>query len=323
VLGGLLILPWAASYLLHKAGIQVDFAPMLGEQPQRRAITVGDEGPGTYDIPPAWLDYVYLKAYPDVAAAVRDGGFSSGYEHYVRSGKAEGREPAFAQNAPPRKQKHAVKPAAAPVAAPAAVDPPSPPAVVAQAIPDPAQVPPPPASVAPSSSAPPPGPGPEIEPHMPPPSPAPTPASSPPAPMIVVAPARPPEPAEKPKPPPLTPPPAAKTDAAAVVDVRLGRHDGFTRLVLDLTGRVDHRIETSPDGRSVTVDLAQVRWSTARSRSGVGMLVAGYDAKPFGVSGVRLTLSMSAPATPLRTTLLPPSDGKGPRLLIDLGPKKR
>ena len=35
----------------------------------------------------------YLTTYPDVAAAVRDGRFASGYEHYVREGWREGRRP--------------------------------------------------------------------------------------------------------------------------------------------------------------------------------------------------------------------------------------
>ena len=36
-------------------------------------------------------EQAYLKLYPDVAAAVKQGAFSSGYAHYTRSGKAEGR----------------------------------------------------------------------------------------------------------------------------------------------------------------------------------------------------------------------------------------
>ena len=33
----------------------------------------------------------YLTLYPDVAAAVKAGAFKSGYEHYVKHGKSEGR----------------------------------------------------------------------------------------------------------------------------------------------------------------------------------------------------------------------------------------
>lgn len=38
-------------------------------------------------------EHWYLSAYPDVAAAVQDGGFASGLQHYVYHGRAEGRRP--------------------------------------------------------------------------------------------------------------------------------------------------------------------------------------------------------------------------------------
>ena len=41
------------------------------------------------DFDEAW----YLGAYPDIAAAVRDGCVASGYEHYIRQGFLEGRKP--------------------------------------------------------------------------------------------------------------------------------------------------------------------------------------------------------------------------------------
>src|SRR5688572_5361844 len=33
--------------------------------------------------PPEWNEFNYLRANPDVGAAVRSGGFSSGYEHWL------------------------------------------------------------------------------------------------------------------------------------------------------------------------------------------------------------------------------------------------
>jgi hypothetical protein len=42
--------------------------------------------------PPAeWRERAYLAANPDVAAAVREGVFESGYEHYRLAGLREGR----------------------------------------------------------------------------------------------------------------------------------------------------------------------------------------------------------------------------------------
>jgi hypothetical protein len=43
------------------------------------------------DETPAWNEQLYLLFYPDVAGAVADGKFASGYQHYVKYGRAEGR----------------------------------------------------------------------------------------------------------------------------------------------------------------------------------------------------------------------------------------
>ncbi len=42
--------------------------------------------------PPNWDEQLYLSKNPDVAEAVRRGGFESGWEHYVASGVEEGRK---------------------------------------------------------------------------------------------------------------------------------------------------------------------------------------------------------------------------------------
>jgi GT2 family glycosyltransferase len=42
-------------------------------------------------IPPDFDETFYLRQYPDVAAAVADGRLSSGYDHYIRYGRREGR----------------------------------------------------------------------------------------------------------------------------------------------------------------------------------------------------------------------------------------
>lgn len=44
----------------------------------------------------------YLAANPDVAAAVRDGGFHSGHEHCLKYGKSEGRPLSFLGGGFPR-----------------------------------------------------------------------------------------------------------------------------------------------------------------------------------------------------------------------------
>jgi hypothetical protein len=43
-------------------------------------------------IPPDFDESRYLAQYPDVAKAVKSGKLASGFEHYVRYGRAEGRD---------------------------------------------------------------------------------------------------------------------------------------------------------------------------------------------------------------------------------------
>jgi hypothetical protein len=71
--------------------------------------------------PPGWRESTYLTANPDVAAAVRDGLLPSGYDHYVRFGRAEGRAGTPNSPAPPPASTATV--AAAPPATPEPVFP--------------------------------------------------------------------------------------------------------------------------------------------------------------------------------------------------------
>jgi hypothetical protein len=66
-------------------GLLADYAAQL------RKIADALEGV-TSPATPGFDEAFYLAKYPDVAAAVRKGYFTSGYDHYVRHGKAEGRQ---------------------------------------------------------------------------------------------------------------------------------------------------------------------------------------------------------------------------------------
>jgi opacity protein-like surface antigen len=51
----------------------------------------------------------------------------------------------------------------------------------------------------------------------------------------------------------------------SVSRVRTGEHQGYSRLVLDTTNRVDFKYETSPDGKTIAVDLPFIRWNSKQS----------------------------------------------------------
>ncbi len=50
--------------------------------------------------PPDWDEQTYLQLHPDVARDVRNGGFQSGYDHWIRLGAHEGRTVRYNKNRP-------------------------------------------------------------------------------------------------------------------------------------------------------------------------------------------------------------------------------
>ncbi|SMF41761.1 hypothetical protein SAMN02982917_2070 [Azospirillum oryzae] len=122
----LLLTPLWLSLAVEGLGLQGSMPSLLSNW--RRSAEVDT----TLAPPKGWRERAYLAANPDVAAAVRNGQLSSGYAHYVRQGRAEGRrggfaeqvgetaKPASAQAAPtqPAPAQPSAQPAAAPIPAP-------------------------------------------------------------------------------------------------------------------------------------------------------------------------------------------------------------
>jgi hypothetical protein len=102
---------------------------------------------------------------------------------------------------------------------------------------------------------------------------------------------------------------AAPTPSARVVQVRVGNHPTFTRVVFELDGRAGYRIERSESELVVTLDAA----SAERSIKSGGPLVAGVTVEPGdqgAVAHVRLRR-----ATPLVKEMLLANP---PRIVLDL-----
>lgn len=89
----LLLTPLWLSLAVEGLGLQGSMPSLLSNW--RRTAEVDT----TLAPPPGWRERAYLAANPDVAAAVRNGQLSSGYAHYVRQGRAEGRRGGFAEQA--------------------------------------------------------------------------------------------------------------------------------------------------------------------------------------------------------------------------------
>ena len=286
----LLLTPLWLSLAVEGLGLQGSMPSLLSNW--RRSAEVDT----TLAPPKGWRERAYLAANPDVAAAVRNGQLSSGYAHYVRQGRAEGRRGGFAEQVG-----EAAKPAAAQPA-------PEKPSQVQPAQIQPAQIQPadPQPAAQPAATS--------------------TPIPAPPLPLAKPdpqddAPALRTEPAAEILRPGVKPASAAPRHVERIRTANGG--DGL-RVVLDLDQ--DPRFETPvrrPDGR-LEVMLPGTLWQAAPS----GRLPAtalGYRAERSG-GGTRLLFSDEDSGTDakadavrlLAVSTLAPDKDRGHRLVIDV-----
>lgn len=110
----------------------------------------------------------------------------------------------------------------------------------------------------------------------------------------------------------------------AVTGVRIGVSGERTRVVLELTERIDFTLFSLADPYRVVLDFPHVVWRApvdgAAQRGGI---VSGLRYGQFRPGTSRLVLDLSAAALVQGTTALPPSGEFGHRLLIDLAPTDR
>lgn len=104
-----------------------------------------------------------------------------------------------------------------------------------------------------------------------------------------------------------------------VRDVRLGQQEGgATRFVLELEGAADYRLFVLDNPRRAVIDLPALIWPSSLAPQGRGV-VKGWRYGQFG-KGTRVVLDLADPVKVVGTQLLPPRDGRGVRLVIDLAP---
>mgnify|MGYP000952840262 CR=1 FL=1 len=102
-----------------------------------------------------------------------------------------------------------------------------------------------------------------------------------------------------------------------VRDVRLGQQEGgATRFVLELDGAADYRLFVLDNPRRAVIDLPTLIWPANLTPTGRGV-VKGWRYGQFG-SGTRVVLDLNDPIKVVGTQLIPPRDGKGVRLVVDL-----
>ncbi|MFP6743729.1 MAG: N-acetylmuramoyl-L-alanine amidase [Alphaproteobacteria bacterium] len=107
----------------------------------------------------------------------------------------------------------------------------------------------------------------------------------------------------------------------AVTGIRMGAQTETTRVVLDLTADLEHKIFTLPDPYRVVIDLPEVEWQLPAKtlNAGLGMVQRfRYGLFQPGVS--RVVLDVSGPVIVSRAFMLQPTAKFSWRLVLDLTP---
>ncbi|KAF0139604.1 MAG: N-acetylmuramoyl-L-alanine amidase [Rhodospirillaceae bacterium] len=110
---------------------------------------------------------------------------------------------------------------------------------------------------------------------------------------------------------------ALTQDAFAVeaVAVRMGDHGNHTRFVVDVSANLSFAVSSLIDPHRVVVDLPEATWKTLPV-SGVGTgVVYAYR---YDRAAAQIVLDLAKPAAVISAFMLPPGQGQGWRLVVDL-----
>jgi N-acetylmuramoyl-L-alanine amidase len=109
-----------------------------------------------------------------------------------------------------------------------------------------------------------------------------------------------------------------------VMSARIGEHDDRTRLVLELSDPVNLRAFALANPDRVVIDMPEVAWKLGAPPrpSGLGA-VKSYRYGLFRTGNSRMVLDLNQPVSLADTLVLPPSNGFGYRVVIDLFPASR
>ncbi|MBS0278263.1 MAG: N-acetylmuramoyl-L-alanine amidase [Proteobacteria bacterium] len=132
------------------------------------------------------------------------------------------------------------------------------------------------------------------------------------------------QPAAAPAPSKSQPDPIAKLAASAepvVMNVRIGEHQDRTRFVIELSDPVKLRVLTLTNPNRVVIDMPEVLWRINGPQKPTGnSAIHSYRYGLFRPGNARFVLDLNMPVTVAEPLILPPSDGFGYRVVIDLFP---
>ncbi|MCE2492992.1 MAG: N-acetylmuramoyl-L-alanine amidase [Alphaproteobacteria bacterium] len=106
----------------------------------------------------------------------------------------------------------------------------------------------------------------------------------------------------------------------AVTAVRIGEHVGLTRLVLDVTEKVDFHTFTLANPYRVVVDLTSLDWQVAPSEDDRRGVIVRLRFGQFRRDTSRMVIEVLGPVEVKQAFLLPPQGNWAYRFVIDLAP---
>ena len=109
-----------------------------------------------------------------------------------------------------------------------------------------------------------------------------------------------------------------------VLSARIGEHADRTRFVIELSDPVNLRTFTLTNPDRVVVDMPEVQWRVGEASrpSGFGS-VKSYRYGVFRKGNSRMVIDLSRPVTVSDPLVIPPSNGFGYRVVIDLMPTQQ
>lgn len=103
------------------------------------------------------------------------------------------------------------------------------------------------------------------------------------------------------------------------LDVRLGNHGTFTRVVLDMSSDIKFSLFTLADPYRVVVDLPEVDWQFRQQGVfGGGGMISALRYGLFQPGNSRIVFDLNGPATVRKAFILPPGGSAGWRFVLDL-----
>lgn len=119
-------------------------------------------------------------------------------------------------------------------------------------------------------------------------------------------------------------PPAANEAPAVATDARLAGDERQTRLVVDLSYKIDMRAFTLADPYRVVVDIPEVSFQLPLKIGERGRgLVKAFRYGLVMPGGSRIVIDVTGPVRVLKAFVIDPSDGQPARMVVDLAPVDR